>query len=221
MALEPQGIPRISRWPAGCDSLSSMRFRGCQASLPAALTLLFIGCGGRAFDVGSVEPGDGGGGGDAELPIDAGSGDGSDAGQPIDGAGSPDGGTDGDASGTCPIPATISNGAACTTEGLDCTSAAPIYTCGTGQVTGYAACACTAAHWVCPEPTCMEAGAPPPPACPAPKLVHEGVVCDMPGEDCPGDPTMCNGPQTFYDVFQCTKLDVWTRIVATACGDGG
>src|SRR5580658_3618143 len=139
MALEPQGIPRISRWPAGCDSLSSMRFRGCQASLPAALTLLFIGCGGRAFDVGSVEPGDGGGGGDAELPIDAGSGDGSDAGQPIDGAGSPDG----DASGTCPIPATISNGAACTTEGLDCTSAAPIYTCGTGQVTGYAACACT------------------------------------------------------------------------------
>jgi hypothetical protein len=195
-----------------------MRFRG-RATFPAALTLLLLGCGGRAFDVAPVGPGGDGGGGDDGSPFDAGSGDGGDADKPID-SGGHDGATDAPEVGACPIPATISNGAMCAAEGLDCASAQPIYTCGTGQVTGYATCKCTSSQWACPEPTCIEAGAPPP-SCPAARLVHEGGVCDSPGEDCPGNPTMCSGSQTFYDVFQCTKLDVWTRIVATDCGDAG
>ncbi len=118
------------------------------------------------------------------------------------------------------LPATIAGGATCATPGLECASAAPIYTCAGGQITGYASCACSSGVWVCPTSTCVEAGAPPP-SCPAPGLIHEGVACGNSGEECPGNPTMCSGAQTFYDVFQCTKADLWTRIVAAVCGDGG
>jgi hypothetical protein len=161
---------------------------------------------------------------DGASPLDTGAVDAvaPDVGAPTDAEGVGDASTDADASGprTCPIPATISNGAACTALGLDCPSAAPIYTCGTGTVTGYASCTCTLAHWVCPSATCVEAGAPPP-SCPGPKLVHEAVPCTSPGEECPGNPTTCGGAQTFYDVFQCTKAMLWTRVIATVCGDAG
>jgi hypothetical protein len=196
-----------------------MRFRGCSAGLPAALALLLFACGGRTFEV----VGGDGAVGDTGLPEDAGPGDdgGGDSAGPDDSGGRPDEGMDtGTPPPVCPIPATIAGGGMCMGSGLDCPSAAPIYTCGTGQVTGYASCKCSLGVWVCPSPTCVEAGAPPP-SCPDARLVHEGVVCDDPGEDCPGNPTTCGGTQTFYDVFQCTKANLWTRVVATVCNDAG
>jgi hypothetical protein len=205
-----------------------MGLRGYRVGLPTSLTFLFfvlLACGGKTFE--TVLPEEDGGIGDGGPPADApgdavGSNDGggpNDSGGPNDGAGS-DGGTD---AGACPIPATIANGAMCATPGLDCMSAAPIYTCGSGTVVGYGSCTCAMGVWSCPDQaTCVEAGAPPP-TCPAPRLVHEAVPCDTPGEDCPGNPTMCSSQTTFYvyDDFQCTKLMVWTRIVATVCADGG
>lgn len=196
-----------------------MRLRGCPASFPAVLTLLMLACGGRTFEV----VGGDGAVGDEGSPADGGPGDdgGGDSGRPDDGGARPDEGVDtGTPPPTCPIAATIAAGAMCTAAGLDCPSAAPIYTCGTGQVTGYASCTCSLGIWVCPAPTCVEAGAPPP-SCPDARLVHEGVTCGSPGEECPGNPTTCGGTQTFYDVFQCTKVDVWMRIVATVCNDAG
>jgi hypothetical protein len=197
-----------------------MRFRGCPAGLSPALALLLFACGGRTFE---VVGGDGAVGGDTGPSADSGPGDdgGGDSAAPDDSGGRPDEGVDtGTPPPMCPIPATIAGSGMCTVPGLDCPSAAPIYTCGTGEVTGYASCKCSLGVWVCPPPTCVEAGAPPP-SCPAAKLVHEGVACDDPGEDCPGNPTTCGGTQTFYDVFQCTKADLWTRIVATVCDDAG
>jgi len=206
-----------------------MRFRGYRVGFPVALGLLLLpACGGRYFEIADAG-GDGGTVDEGGSPADAGP---RDAAGPDDGGGRPDTGADtgpetgadadaGTPPPVCPVPATIVNGGACTTPGLDCPSAAPIYTCGGGQVTGYAACKCTLGSWACPQPTCVEAGAPPPPSCPNPKLVREAVACNSPGEDCPGNPTMCSGAETFYDVFQCTKAQVWTRIVVTVCGDGG
>jgi|HubBroStandDraft_1064217.scaffolds.fasta_scaffold94592_3 hypothetical protein len=200
-----------------------MRFRGSWAGLPAAVALLLSACGGRSFVIvesdGAVD--------DAEPPADAAPADAvtpdvkgpSDAGE--DGDASMDADADAGGPRTCPIPATISNGAACTALALDCPSAQPIYTCGTGQVTGYASCMCSLDRWVCPPAMCVEAGAPPP-SCPGPKLVHEAVPCATAGEECPGNPTTCSGgTEIFYDVFQCTKAMLWTRIIATVCGDGG
>jgi len=189
-----------------------MSFRGCRAGLPVALTLVLLACGGRSFEIVGTDggsPGDGGGGDEG----------GGDASGPDDGGGSPDVGADQGTPPACPIPATITESAPCATNGLDCPSAAPIYTCGGGQVTGYATCACSSGHWACPAATCVEAGAPPP-SCPPPRLVHEAVACTSAGEECPGNPTPC-GAMTFNDVFMCTKALVWTRIVATVCADGG
>ncbi|MGO9835660.1 MAG: hypothetical protein ACLP1X_15750 [Polyangiaceae bacterium] len=174
--------------------------------MPATLVLL-LGCGGRTFEIAAGDGGveEGGLSTDSAIADDGGPDEGVDMGTPP---------------ARCPIPATIASGAMCATPGLDCASAAPIYTCGGGLITGYASCACSLGVWVCPTSTCVEAGAPPP-SCPAPGLVHEGVACGNPGEECPGNPTMCSGAQTFYDVFQCTEAGLWTRIVATVCGDGG
>jgi hypothetical protein len=181
--------------------------------------VLLLGCGGRTFEIAAGDGGveEGGLSADSAIADD----DGGDGGAPDDAGGRPDEGLDtGTPPPRCPIPATIAGGATCATPGLECASAAPIYTCGGGQITGYASCACSLGVWVCPTSTCVEAGAPPP-SCPAPGLIHEGVACGNSGEECPGNPTMCSGAQTFYDVFQCTKADLWTRIVATVCGDGG
>jgi hypothetical protein len=185
--------------------------------LPAALALLLVACGGKSFE--TLEPGDGGSD-DGAPPADSGPADagGGDSAKPGDG-GQPDVGADTGVP-MCPIPATIGAGGRCDTPGLDCMSAAPIYTCGTGQVTGYASCKCTIGVWACPAPTCIEGGAPPP-SCPNPQLVRENVPCATPGEQCPGNPTLCGTGVPLYDVFQCSKTQLWTRSVATVCADGG
>jgi hypothetical protein len=178
----------------------------------AAVTLL-LACGGQVFETGAgdaaeeVAGDDGTTGGD-----DAASGDGNDGDQQEEGGGK-------DAGPVCPIPATIRDGVACTEPGLTCQSAAPIYTC-TGAVAGFEDCTCLQGRWSCPQPTCIDAS-PAPPPCPLPRLVNQGFACASPGQQCPGNPRICAGSMTFNDVFQCTNVGTWNRVVATSCPDAG
>ena len=200
-----------------------MRFRGSWAGLPAAVTLLLSACGGRSFVIvefdGAVD--------DGEAPVDAapvdavtpdvkGANDAADAGEDGDAS------TDTDAGGprTCPIPATISQRRCLHRPGPRLSVRAAHLHVRHGP--GHGLCLLHVhARALGVPPADVEAGAPPP-SCPGPKLVHEAVPCATPGEECPGNPTTCSGgTEIFYDVFQRNKAMLWTRIIATVCGDGG
>jgi hypothetical protein len=84
-------------------------------------------------------------------------------------------------------------------------------------------CFCKARSWACPiPPPCV-----PPPVCPPPQDVLMGGGCSWVGQDCPGNPTYCDGA-IFYDALRCendpfTSVPVWTSVAVTVCNsaDGG
>jgi hypothetical protein len=196
----------------------------------AAVAAMVLGCGGRSFQ---VQYTDGGGddGGASDAPVDVVTGEDVvdtgviDTGVIKDVVVMDEGPPDNFVPPTCPIPATITEGGACTTPGLLCSSAAPIYACGGGQVLGYAQCTCLMGKWSCPPAACIDAGGPPP-NCPAPSTVHQGGMCTYPWAQCNGNPMNCGGSQTFYDVLSCKGMTgsagfvgTWETVVATQCAD--
>ena len=126
-------------------------------------------------------------------------------------------------SGICPAPATLADGQPCVSPPARCTSAMPIYACGTGNVTGYVTCTCILKRWTCPLAACVDAGvdsgadadADAATPCPDPLLVRTGVACT--GDSmCRGNPQKCNGT-TDYDAFQCVA-GKWVDLAPTVCG---
>jgi hypothetical protein len=121
----------------------------------------------------------------------------------------------------CADPARIRAGGPCNSSGnLACPSEIPEYGCD-GQIVGHLSCYCSQYAWTCPEPelpACPEAG--PPPVCPDPYSVGQGLACSDPGQVCAGNPSWCDG-QLDYDAFEC-QGGVWTDIASTVCeGEGG
>jgi hypothetical protein len=115
----------------------------------------------------------------------------------------------------CPDPSTVANGNGCNVSPqLSCSSGIPIYDCN-GNVTGDATCQCFGGAWSCvtPEPNC------PPTGCPDPEDVEQGISCQSPGLQCPGNPTDCDGA-IFYDAFECDSGE-WNDVAVTGCSGSG
>jgi hypothetical protein len=115
----------------------------------------------------------------------------------------------------CPAPASIVQGAFCSTDPtLSCQSNIPIPSCN-GQPSGFVSCQCTGNQWSCEEfggPACpVDASAP----CPDPNSVFAGQGCATYGTTCGGDPQSC-GSTVVYDALQCVA-GVWNVVASTAC----
>jgi hypothetical protein len=59
----------------------------------------------------------------------------------------------------------------------------------------------------------------PPTGCPPAADLFQGLACSVDGEECPGNPTFCDGA-LFYDALQCNG-SFWVTLAATQCGDAG
>jgi hypothetical protein len=55
--------------------------------------------------------------------------------------------------------------------------------------------------------------------CPDPQDVEQGISCQSPGLQCPGNPTDCDGA-TFYDAFECDSGE-WNDVATTGCSGSG
>jgi hypothetical protein len=88
-------------------------------------------------------------------------------------------------------------------------------------------CYCIDNAWNCappqPPPDCPDAYVLPDvyvaPGCPPPPEVLQGLACSAAGQECPGNPTFCDGA-VFYDALQCNG-SFWITLAATQCADAG
>jgi hypothetical protein len=115
----------------------------------------------------------------------------------------------------CPVPSSITQGGACTTDSsLVCTSNIPIPTCN-GQPSGDITCSCLQGTWSCEQfggPACIiDASAP----CPNPNSTFAGQGCATYGMTCGGDALSCGGT-TVYDALACVA-GVWNVVAKTSC----
>jgi hypothetical protein len=115
-----------------------------------------------------------------------------------------------DAGPPCPDPSTVVQGNACAVSSqLQCDSATPVFDCEGNAIE--VSCDCLGGAWSCPQsPSC-----PPPGGCPDPQDVEQGIACDSPGLQCPGNPTDCDGA-VFYDAFECYGGQ-WNDVAPTTC----
>jgi hypothetical protein len=115
----------------------------------------------------------------------------------------------------CPDPSQVQPGGKCFVgESTGCASTIPIYGC--NGLEGYETCDCIGGAWECltpGPPDCPDAS--PPPLCPEPQKVAQGIACTEEGQQCPGNPTVCGGA-TLYDAFQCTNGQ-WDDVATTIC----
>jgi hypothetical protein len=117
----------------------------------------------------------------------------------------------------CPAAASIEAGAACTTSpGQSCPSEIPQYDDCTGAFLGDLGCNCQGGTWQCAssQPACV-VDASPPPSCPDPSSIVQGLPCSDAPDECPGNPQMCGG-QVFYDAFEC-EGGTWYDVATTDC----
>jgi hypothetical protein len=115
----------------------------------------------------------------------------------------------------CPDPSSVVQGNGCdVSPQLSCDSETPAYDCN-GNVVGDESCQCFGGSWSCitSEPDC------PPPTCPDPQTVEQGVSCASSGSQCPGNPTECDGA-IFYDAFECVD-GAWNDVAVTGCSGSG
>jgi hypothetical protein len=115
-----------------------------------------------------------------------------------------------DAGPSCPDPSVVVQGNACAVSSqLQCDSATPVFDCDGNAIE--VSCDCLGGLWSCPQPP----SCPPPTGCPDPQDVEQGVSCDNAQQQCPGNPTDCDGA-VFYDAFECDGGQ-WNDVAPTAC----
>jgi hypothetical protein len=126
----------------------------------------------------------------------------------------------------CPDPSQVfPNGPCAGAEGQVCNSTDfPVSNCG-GEPPPpvLASCQCLEGSWQCELPAIPACSPPaPPPSCPDPNSVEDGVYCSEVGQACPGNPSYCNG-QVYYDALTCVA-NYWLTKATTQCDiglDGG
>ncbi|HEY8088705.1 MAG TPA: hypothetical protein VIF09_12690 [Polyangiaceae bacterium] len=112
---------------------------------------------------------------------------------------------------TCPPAQDVIPGDYCVGS-LSCADDQAIYDC-SGNFTGYGQCECIQDNWAC---TSSNPGCPPPdPPCQPPDTIYGGEDCFSPLQQCPGNPTVCDGA-VFYDDFEC-EGGQWVDVAPTIC----
>lgn len=125
----------------------------------------------------------------------------------------------------CPDPSQVSPGGPCANPaGQVCNSTDfPVANCGGSEPPpALASCQCLQGTWSCELPVTDPCISPPAQTCPDPNSVAAGGYCNVSGQDCPGNPTYCDG-QVYYDALVCAGTS-WLTVATTDCDlsvDGG